>query len=55
MYFTIGQNKNLNLGGNSEKYYVCKKEKEKNILYVVDEKNKEKYLSSQKCLIKDFN
>jgi tRNA-specific 2-thiouridylase len=55
MYYTIGQNKNLNLGGNETKYYVCKKNIKQNILYVVDEKHKNKYLSSIKCIVKQFN
>ncbi|MDR3249475.1 MAG: tRNA 2-thiouridine(34) synthase MnmA [Mycoplasmataceae bacterium] len=55
MYYTIGQNKNLNLGGNNTKYYVCKKDVKKNILYVVNEKNKSKYLVSTKCELEEFN
>jgi tRNA-specific 2-thiouridylase len=50
MYYTIGQNKNLNLGGNRNKYYVCGKHVKKNILYVVDEVNKKKHLSSSHCV-----
>ncbi len=33
-YYTIGQNKNLNLSGLDSKYYVIKKDIKKNILYV---------------------
>jgi len=54
-YYTIGQNKNLNLGGNKEKYFVCDKNLEKNIIYVVNEESKDKYLSSDKCIVSNFN
>jgi len=54
-YYTIGQNKNLGLGGNNSKYFVCSKDMKKNILFVCSEKQKEKYLSSSSCLIKNFN
>ena len=33
-YYTIGQNKNLNLSGFNSKYYVVKKDIEKNYIYV---------------------
>jgi tRNA-specific 2-thiouridylase len=55
MYYTIGQNKQLHLGGLLQKYYVCLKDKKKNIIYVVSEEEKEKFLSSEKCVVKDFN
>jgi tRNA-specific 2-thiouridylase len=55
MYYTIGQNKNLNLGGNEAKHYVCKRDIKNNILYVVNEKNKDKYLCSTSCTLTDFN
>ncbi len=55
MFYTIGQNKSLGLGGMKEKYYVCKKEIKKNILYVVPEAKKSKYLSSTKCELSHFN
>jgi tRNA-specific 2-thiouridylase len=55
MFFTIGQNKGIGLGGQHEKYFVCKKNIKKNILYVCNEKNKEKYLSSTKCIVKKIN
>jgi tRNA-specific 2-thiouridylase len=55
MYYTIGQNKNLNLGGNKTKYYVCGKDVKKNILYVVDEVHKNKYLSSATCELEQVN
>ena len=55
MYYTIGQNKNLHLAGQNQKYYVCKKDVSKNYLYVCQQNKKNKYLMSNKCLIKDFN
>lgn len=54
-FYTIGQNKNLNLSGQNDKYFVCKKDIKKNILYVVFNKNKEHFLSSTKCLVSSFN
>lgn len=54
-FYTIGQNKNLGLGGNVEKYFVCSKDLKKNIVYVVDAKNKNKYLSSTSCELTKFN
>ena len=54
MYYTIGQRRGLNLGGNQDKSYVIEKNLEKNILYVAsgDENN---YLYTTKALIEDFN
>lgn len=54
-YYTIGQRKGLNLGGNKSKYFVCKKDAENNILYVSSEDDETKYLMSDKCLVKNFN
>lgn len=54
-FYTIGQNNNLSLGGMKSKYYVCKKDIKKNIVYVVDEKNTGTYLNSKKCTCKTFN
>lgn len=54
-FYTIGQNNNLKLGGMSSKYFVCKKDINKNIIYVVDEKHKNKYLMSYHCLCNNFN
>lgn len=54
-FYTLGQNKNLGLGGQKNKYFVCKKDFKKNIIYVVDQNNKEKYLSSIKCEVVKFN
>ncbi len=55
MFYTIGQNKNLGLGGKTNKYFVCKKDFKNNIVYVVDSISKDKYLSSIKCEVEKFN
>lgn len=54
MYYTIGQRRGLNLGGNHDKSYVVKKDLQTNILYVAtgDENN---YLYSSNAIIEDFN
>ncbi len=54
-HFTIGQRKGLGLSGNTEKYFVCKKDLEKNIVYVSPTSNEEKYLYSDKCILSNFN
>ncbi|WP_412032076.1 tRNA 2-thiouridine(34) synthase MnmA [Malacoplasma muris] len=54
-FYTIGQRKGLNLGGNKNKNFVCKKDIEKNILYVANVEQEYKFLYSNKCLIKNFN
>ncbi len=54
-FYTIGQNKNLGLGGKQNKYFVCLKDFKKNIVYVVDSVNKDKYLTSTKCEVEQFN
>lgn len=54
-FYTIGQNNNLSLAGMEEKHFVCDKDITKNILYVVSEKLKDKYLVSHECLCKKFN
>ncbi len=54
MYYTIGQRKGLNLGGNSDKLFVVGKNLEKNILYVAfNEKND--YLISTEAVIEQVN
>ena len=54
MYYTIGQRRGLNLGGNHDKSYVVEKDLTENILYVAsgDENN---YLYSTRAIIEDFN
>ncbi len=39
MYYTIGQSKGLYLGGQKERYFVCKKDVEKKIIYVCSQSN----------------
>ena len=54
MYYTIGQRKGLNIGGNSDKMFVVGKDLNKNILYVAfGEDNK--YLYSYSALITNIN
>ena len=52
MYYTIGQRKGLNLGGNEDRTYAVGKDLEKNILYVSD---KEEYLVSTSCIVEQMN
>ena len=54
MYYTLGQRKGLNLGGEKEKHYVAKKDLDNNILYVASG-DENKYLYSSSALITDFN
>ncbi|ARU91960.1 tRNA-specific 2-thiouridylase MnmA [Spiroplasma clarkii] len=54
MYYTIGQRKGLNLGGQKEPYYVAKKDIEQKILYV-SKLSDESYLKSSQCLVTEFN
>ena len=54
MYYTIGQRKGLNIGGNTDKMFVVGKDLNKNILYVAfGEENK--YLLSYSAHISDIN
>lgn len=54
MYYTLGQRRGLNLGGNEDKSYVVKKDLETNILYVA-RGDENKYLYSNTAIIEDFN
>jgi tRNA-specific 2-thiouridylase len=54
-FYTIGQNKGLSLSGQQKKYFICKKDIKKNILFVCSESNKNKYLISNCCLLNKFN
>ena len=54
MYYTIGQRKGLNIGGNSDKMFVVGKNLEKNILYVAFGSDNE-YLKSDSCLVYNMN
>lgn len=53
MYYTIGQRRGLNIGGNSDKLYVVGKDLNKNILYVAY--GDSKYLYSNKAILEDVN
>lgn len=53
MYYTIGQRKGLDIGGNTDKMFVVGKNLEKNILYVAFGDNE--YLYSDSCLIDQVN
>lgn len=54
MYYTIGQRKGLDIGGNKERLFVVGKNLEKNILYVsLGDDNK--YLLSDSCIINQVN
>ncbi len=52
MYYTIGQRKGLNLGGNEDRTYAVGKDLEKNILYVSDS---DEYLTSTSCIVEQVN
>ena len=54
MYYTIGQRRGLNLGGNSDRGFVVGKDLEKNILYVSFGSDDE-YLMSDTCIIDNIN
>ena len=54
MYYTIGQRKGLNIGGNSDKMFVVGKKLEDNILYVCFNEDNE-YLKSDSSLVSDMN
>ena len=54
MYYTIGQRRGLNLGGNLNKHYVVSKDLDKNILYVSSGEDSDK-LKSTSCIIEEFN
>lgn len=54
MYYTLGQRRGLNVGGTKERMFVCKKDLDKNILYVaIGDENK--YLMSKACFLEDVN
>lgn len=54
MYYTIGQRRGLNIGGTKDRLFVCKKDLDKNILYVA-EGDENKYLMSYSCVINEVN
>lgn len=55
MYYTLGQRKGLNLGGQKEKYFVCKKDIDQKILYVAPDSLEEEYLDSSRLIVNEFN
>ena len=54
MYYTIGQRKGLDLGGNKERTFVVGKDLDKNILYVASG-DENAYLFSNSALIENVN
>lgn len=50
MYYTIGQRRGLDIGGNTDRLFVVGKDLNKNILYVCEGKDNE-YLYSNSCII----
>lgn len=54
VYYTIGQRKGLDLGGNKDRTFVVGKDLEKNILYVASDDDKN-YLYSDAALIENVN
>ena len=54
MYYTIGQRKGLNMGGNHDRYFVVGKELSKNILYVA-QNEENPYLYTDSALIEMVN
>lgn len=54
MYYTIGQRRGLNIGGTSDRMFVCGKNLKENILYVCIGSNNE-YLYSDCAVIEDIN
>ena len=54
MYYTIGQRRGLDIGGNTDRLYVVGKDLTKNILYV-SLGDDTKYLKSTECIVEDVN
>lgn len=54
MYYTIGQRKGLNIGGNQDRIFVVGKDLDKNILYVAFGDSNE-YLMSDSCIVESVN
>ena len=54
MYYTIGQRRGLNIGGNEDRLYVVGKNLNKNILYV-SLGDDTKYLQTTEAIIEDIN
>lgn len=54
MYYTIGQRKGLDIGGDKDKIFVVGKNLNNNILYVAHGENNS-YLFSNSCIVSDLN
>lgn len=54
-FYTIGQRSGLNISNIPNKYFVCKKDETKQILYVTSIENEKKYLFNDYVLIKNVN
>ena len=54
MYYTIGQRKGLDIGGNKDKMFVVGKNLENNVLYVAFNDNND-YLKSDSCVVSNMN
>lgn len=54
MYYTIGQRRGLDIGGNDERLFVVGKDLDKNILYVALGEDNE-YLYSDSCIVDNLN
>ena len=54
MYYTVGQRRGLDLGGNENRMFVVGKDVKNNILYVADGDENE-YLYSDSCIIDNVN
>ncbi len=58
LYYTLGQHKGLGVGGvkglGEEAWFVCKKDVEKNVLYVANG-DEDEHLNSDSCLVTDIN
>ena len=54
-YYTIGQRKGFNVGGNRGPYFACGKNVKENLLYLTSIKNEDKYLYTNSCLVTGIN
>ena len=54
MYYTIGQRRGLDIGGNKDRLYVVGKDLDKNILYV-SLGDDTKYLKTNECIVEEIN
>ncbi len=54
MYYTIGQRRGLDIGGNTDRLFVVGKDLKTNILYVAEGENN-KYLISDSCIVNQVN